>query len=329
MVGQIPEGDLCVYDKKGIKQVCGKFAQLIDFGRMQWSPDSLHIAFTEFYQFHLPVMHQSYQDPDIWVMDADSGTLTNLTDDHVDEISISTFEGQKIDVAPTWSRDGEQLTFVRYTGASAYSTGATYTISASGGELTKQAAVNATMFSGFSMAQSQDGKQLAYYEYRPAMSEGGNVWLLDLGTGKSKSLISAHSNFLNGLEFSPNGRYIMAFDIRSVAILDWSKAGSYLVDIESGERREIAGGGAQFATWAPSGAGLAYLRTDQARFSNKSGLYLAEAPDKPGRLIYEGELFSSTYEYPLVWSTDNTILVKHRNGNGTKGNMVRVHLGTK
>jgi tricorn protease-like protein len=263
MVGQISEGDLCVYDSEGIKQVCGKFAQMIDFGRMQWSPDSRHIAFTEFYQFHLPIMNQSYQDPDIWVMDADSGKLTNLTDDHVNEISISTSEGQKIDVAPTWSREGDQLTFVRYTGASAYSSGAAYTINASGGEVTRQAAVNATMFSGFSMDQSQDGKQLAYYEYRPAlsdMSEGGKVWLLDLSTGKSKRMVSAHANFLNGLEFSPDGRYIMAFDISSVATLDWRKAGNYSVDVESGERREIAGGGAQYATWAPSGAGLAYLR---------------------------------------------------------------------
>jgi hypothetical protein len=329
VAGQTAEGDLCVYDGAGIKQVCGKFTQMIDYGRMRWSPDGRHIAFTEFYQYHLPIMRQLHRDPDIWVMDTESGMLTDITDDQVDEISISTFEGQRIDVAPTWSGDSKQISFVRFTGASSNLTGAVYSINASGGEATRLATLNATIFSGLSLTQSQDGKQAAYYAFHPITSREGSVWLLDLGTGESKSLIGASANFLNGLEFSLDGRYIMVFDGTPINISDWSKAGSYLVTVDSGEREEIAGDGAQCATWAPSGSGLAYLRRDQRRSPNNAGLYLAEAPDKPGKLVYEGDLYSTTYELPLIWSTDNTILVKDKNGNSEGSNLVRLHLGTK
>ena len=59
------------------------------------------------------------RDSDLWVMDAQTGALTNLTDDGFDagillpkEVRIRLF----VDLAPAWTPDGQAITFSRTLG---------------------------------------------------------------------------------------------------------------------------------------------------------------------------------------------------------------------
>lgn len=81
---------------------------------LRWAPDSSAVAFS----LETP---KFLRDSDIYVMDARSGTLTDLTDDDpdktgADEIGMSAEPGAgdvPIDLYPAWSPDGQHLLFAR------------------------------------------------------------------------------------------------------------------------------------------------------------------------------------------------------------------------
>jgi dipeptidyl aminopeptidase/acylaminoacyl peptidase len=317
MAGQSKEG-ACIYDSAGMKQVCSKTPEKTVFEYIRWSPDSRHIAFSESYQ--------QFHDPDIWIMDADSGKLTNLTEDNVDEIGKGTPNKEKIDTLPVWSSNSKQLFFVRYSGASEDSLGlgvdplggSLWSRDIPGGSATLLANLNTTLVTA--LAPSQDGKGVAYWS-----EESG--WLLDIESMKNKNL--GAGRFVHDLQFSPDGRYLLVFDTTNINLLDWDKASSYLLPVGGSGRQEIAGGAAHYATWSADGVALAYVRLRQTQDPYKSGIYITEAPDKLGKLVYEGDLIAGSLEYPLVWASDNTILVNDLNKRSTEGNLLRLHLGTK
>jgi len=102
---------ICVYDAGTLAEpTCVAWpGEQLDFTSFVWSPDGERVAFTEdAYRF--------FVDGDVWVMEAATGRLTNLTDDGVD--GGLTFEEdvpQRIDTVPAWSPDGTELVFARGT----------------------------------------------------------------------------------------------------------------------------------------------------------------------------------------------------------------------
>ena len=127
--------EICSYDVVTLDpDVCADYPSTsIDAGTAVWSPDSTRLAFTENKVY---LNHES----DLWVFDAEVGTLTDLTDDG--EFGGSVGGEAPFDLAPAWSPDGRELAFAR--NQAPYSgpwTSAIYRIGAAGGEPRRVATV--------------------------------------------------------------------------------------------------------------------------------------------------------------------------------------------
>jgi hypothetical protein len=130
--------ELCTYQVPSMaQQVCADLEPLeagLRVGDVSWSPDSTRLVLTE-------DSFRILRDGDLWVVDALTGELTNLTDDGFnDNLSIgdpgkmagTTFY---FDVAPAWSPDSEFITFSRTTFANGERAGNDIvTIPSAGGE---------------------------------------------------------------------------------------------------------------------------------------------------------------------------------------------------
>ncbi len=107
----IPNTELCVFDAATLEQVsCASFENIrvrVRQDDIVWSPDSTRLAFAE----------QAFtfgDDGDLWVVDATTGELTNITDDGYSgglfgfsEPLTATFS---VDVAPAWTPDSQFIT---------------------------------------------------------------------------------------------------------------------------------------------------------------------------------------------------------------------------
>lgn len=96
--------ELCVREIETFDETCAEIG--IDSQTLQgieWSSDSTALAFTSD-----PLL--TGLDSDIWLMDAISGEVANLTDDGSDELATP---GSTMDIWPGWSPDGD-IIFQRY-----------------------------------------------------------------------------------------------------------------------------------------------------------------------------------------------------------------------
>src|SRR5215211_2896521 len=106
---------LCIYDVETLaERTCADLAPLEAGLRLEdvvWSPDSSKLVLAE-------DAFRVFVDGDLWLMDAISGNLTNLTDDGVNaNIPLGDqevdFDELFVDVSPTWLPDGSGVTFSR------------------------------------------------------------------------------------------------------------------------------------------------------------------------------------------------------------------------
>lgn len=111
------DGDaLCIYSTETLEEISCADLQPPRIGirieDVAWSPDSTRIALGENgFRFG--------RDADLWVMDAATGQLTNVTDDNYEGsfLSLSNDEEDEpahyMDIAPAWTPDGQFITFSR------------------------------------------------------------------------------------------------------------------------------------------------------------------------------------------------------------------------
>ena len=108
-------GQLCVVDIETLlDRACADLSELGAGLRLEdvaWSPDSAHLAFSE-------RTFVTYEDGDLWVMDAATGDLTNVDDDgFAGDVPILDPEGDAptvtLPVNPAFSPDGSTLAFSR------------------------------------------------------------------------------------------------------------------------------------------------------------------------------------------------------------------------
>jgi len=179
---------------------------------IRWSPNSHEVVFAERAFVY-------FQDGDIWTFDAQTGELTDLTDEgDVGKFSLLNRDEQTkdvyFDVAPTWSPDGPKIAFSRTTFPvdSDDTPNDLMTVDVATGEVATVAHFDPT-FPGalyFGMGWSPDGGTIyASAGYSDPENPRSGVWAFDAGTGDGTQL-AGPSNDVEGafpalLAVSPAG----------------------------------------------------------------------------------------------------------------------------
>jgi hypothetical protein len=126
------DNTFCVWEVAIKAAQCDGTDLSIDVDSVRWSPDSTAVAFSSG-----PLAYGI--DSDIHVYDRVTGILTNLTDDNYEGpliVDRDEVESAFLDLYPTWSADGQSLTFIRsdLTTTAPLFTTELVTISRTGGE---------------------------------------------------------------------------------------------------------------------------------------------------------------------------------------------------
>ncbi len=331
---------LCIYTAAGEKQQCAETATGIDRNSIRWSPDSTRLTYTEDF-------FRTFHDSDIWVMDAATGKLTDLTDDGAFKFSIDSNANSDgsgfLDVEPRWSSDSKQIVFIRYALVFGQWQPFTYTIDASGGTPKEGGILTAGRFGIYALAWSPDGKRIVYNRGINRRDDALNgMWVADLDGKNAQQLLRVSQSSAvtpsirdragvaipTDMEFSPDGRFILAFDVTGLVEYGarWNEFSSSRVFAADGSSSPInADDTAHWAGWSPTGSAVVYF-VGSVRERDKDGLYVAAKPGDQGRKIYDGRVVPAGETWrPLEWAANNTILVFRPEG--TK--FLLLHLGTK
>jgi Tol biopolymer transport system component len=304
--------NICIYTVEGEEQRCIDIEdrlRRLDNETIQWSPDSRYLALTE--EFFM-----TFTDADIWVMDTTTGDLTNLTDDEVDRIGLTSEDWPSVDVVPRWFADGSRLAFLRY----AQERGAVQppelmAIAPDGSGLENLMTVEtAERFATYGFDLSPDDTLISYNRYDQETDSRSGVWLSDIDGSGARQLVSTEPNLTPfTVEFSPDGRYLLTVagyqgvnapvkaEDSPLRVVNVDTGASQLLDDEQFVRS---------AGWSPDGSTLAYLVHDILEPDN-SGLYIADEPGEPGQLVLQGDYASATpvLRQPLMWAANSTILL--------------------
>ena len=110
LAGTGPEGTLCLWEVLTLTPTCDDtelpISRQTPMPTMAWAPDSSAVA------FDLNALVFGV-DSDIYVYDVADAELANLTEDGYEGSALDAPTATPIDIAPTWSPDGNQLAFVR------------------------------------------------------------------------------------------------------------------------------------------------------------------------------------------------------------------------
>ena len=306
------EPEICIYTVAGALERCVSLEdrlRSVNIDWVRWSADSSKLVFTENF---LILFHE----PDLWVIDADDGSLTNLTDDHQDEFPLGDASGTPpdLDVAPVWMSDG-RIAFLRYTDKEEGYAASLLAIDPESGEVEHLASfgiVRGLPITTFDFAP--DESFLIYNWFVPSSDgDDSGLRLLDLASGEERILFSASSNIETPymVSVSPSGQYVLWMDGRaaqfqasepedsSMRVLPLSGGDPMLVD------EDVL---VYAAWWAPEGEALAYI---SANYQNpdESGLYVSPVPGQSGQQVVEGQFLppvTQTY-LQVMWSENHTI----------------------
>ncbi len=258
------------------------------FYPLSWSPDATKIAVVG-----QPLV--TSLDTDLWIMDVNASTWTNLTDDGYEGPLVKTADssgpsaGVSIEVQPTWSPDGVQIaverTVINETGQFAPSTislvdtatGKITDLMTLPGHEDQQWDAGATT----SIAWSSDGSALAMsVRHRDPNPDYDGIWLVDIKSGASRQLVSATAaaelfsgifadvpaDMIGPVSWSPNGTALLFWvsnpSTKPVAL--WA----FWIDVASGTTNALPlpshpkdtgtrrGIWPFEATWSPDGASI-------------------------------------------------------------------------
>lgn len=97
---------LCVWKVSTAEERCNDESERVSEISIVWSPDSRQVAFSQ---------DGADFDSDVFVFDVLANSLTNLTDDKVDNLKATDTAGEfaTFDQWPVWSPDGDELLFMR------------------------------------------------------------------------------------------------------------------------------------------------------------------------------------------------------------------------
>jgi Tol biopolymer transport system component len=238
----IPRTELCVSDAATLERItCASFEDIRVRVRLEdivWSPDSTRLAFAE--------EAFSYgDDGDLWVMDATTGDLTNLTDDGFSG-SIFSFDDPldatfHVDVAPAWTPDSQFITFSRSSWIEGERGGNDIAqVSADGGTVetlaTASTSAPGVVFYGTQWAPDGETFYYSLNDYDADNPDNG-IWAYDKATGETAQFAVADTPDLGPLgvlEVSPAGDKLLAWYPEAFGRFEFEEPLLRLVDIATG-----------------------------------------------------------------------------------------------
>jgi dipeptidyl aminopeptidase/acylaminoacyl peptidase len=309
------EEELCVYSSAGEEERCVDEEVEVDPNSIEWAADGSRLAFTEnFYQY--------FHDPDVWTLDADSGELTNLTDDGVDEggLDIQADDSDAdIDVSPVWM-DDSTVRFLRWHRDE--ETVEVLEVAADGGD-PEQVGSLATSTAPGTIAYSPDGEQVAYLRYE----DEEDLVLADLA-GEDVTTVADGTTF--AASFSADGEHVLAAPL-GVMYAPSEAPPALVVPTDGGDPTEL-GESVFWAAWRAEGDGLLVAeQLGPGEDPTEMSLQLTDDGSDEGREVTTGPFVppfrQASWRLP-VWSTQDTVLLMRRSEEAESGfEYVLVQLG--
>jgi hypothetical protein len=254
---------------------------------------------------------QRFKDTDIRLFDPATFTVRNLTDDSVDG-SLLNDGPANLDVLARWI-DGDSVAFVRYAipegGFKQGASTSLMTIDVAGG-LPEPAFEIATKggLQIWAMAVSADGRQIAYSVAGKDDADKAGIYLLNLGEAAPKRVAAMldAGEPPSGLAFSADGKFLLllAPNLDGIDAKVFDLASGAIVPVDP--LQNIVG-----VAWSPRGSALAHVTYDRTKPDAPGGLFLAEAPGKPARLLIGGGFFPTVCcgQLPFTWASNDTMIL--------------------
>jgi hypothetical protein len=309
---------VCIATSAGVQERCATGPRSIEANSIRWSPDSIRVTFTEDF-FHY--LHE----PDIWVLDARSGALADLTDDGVTDAGVATLHTKTVDTLPCWSRDGTQILFLRGAPEEKATYEDVYTIAANGGTPVRLGRLNATGFAPTTLDWSPDGKELVYNVGLGVSDSQYGVWIAKVDGSAARRMLKPQAPIANAT-FSADGAYIAAVVLNADSGAPGARPETTIIRVRDSATVVVdASDTPLWGAWTPTGYGFAYTVVD-TRDPNRSGLYLIDHVGMPGRMIAPGQFAPPARGAPwrsFAWAANDTLLL-FQDGSTP----VLLHLGT-
>jgi dipeptidyl aminopeptidase/acylaminoacyl peptidase len=286
----------------------------IDEGTVAWSPDGRRLAFSE-------DAARLLVDGDLWLLEAETGRLTNLTDDGIYEVDLFGDDPADpdplwFDALPTWSPDGRELAFARTIRRDGEWAGTgLYRIAAAGGEPEVVLKLSLEVpFQVFTAMAWTPGGRLVYTVAHPDRDFAQNgVWTVGLdGSGpRHVAETDPDRGYPLLVAVAPAGDAALTIDLAAVGALVAPSPVLSLVDLETGTRTAVdqpvpgappatpAG-----ATFAPAGGSILVA------FGGAAGRLALRGADGTLETVATGlPVAAAPLRRNLVWAADGTVLV--------------------
>ena len=273
---------------------------------MFWSPAGSQLLMPT-YTYGL----EFFRDTDIRLFDPATFTVRNLTEDGFAGSFLDGKGPANLDILAHWI-DGDTIAFVRYAvpdgGIKQGGSTSLMTIEAGGGDPRVAFEIaSKSSFRVWAMTVSADGKQAAYSLADKDNADKAGIYLLKLGEATPKRVAAmSDAGQPAGLAFSADGKFLLLLG-RTASGID-----ARIIDLASGEIvpvdrvQNVVG-----VAWSPTGSALAYITYDRTNADMPGGLFLAEAPGKPARLLIGGRFFPTVCcgQQPFTWASNDTMII--------------------
>ena len=275
---------LCVRRADGTREQCVDRpdpAGFLDPDHAAWSPDGRKLAITEAYTLGL--------EPDIHVVDVETGQLTTLTDDGITQQGtigageVVLPDAALVDLYPSWSADSKQIRFLRKAATGV----AVMAVPATGGEPTSLGTLDTEWNALMEVAWAENA--IAWTTGSRAEGDG-EVWVSTLAGGGPHKVLDGQYRTLS---FSADGAFLLADQQDRDGDAAVGKA--RVVPARGGDPVPVAAGKVRYPTWAPEGHAIAYV--DAAETVRVVG----EPGAAPRDLHREKELGAADHEH-LGWA---------------------------
>lgn len=297
---------ICIYNGEQQERCVelGEDMPVIDSETIRWSPDSRYLALTEEF-------FRTFNEPDIWVIDTNDGSLRDLTDDGQGRVSISSDTWKNIDVFPQWLPDNRIL-FLRYNRLQGtIMPPMVYVVALDGSGLQKLGTLAAANPFAIYALDVQDNRLIYGYAASSETPDNG-IWISDVDGGNARQIVHAEREHLpTYVDLSPDGRYILVGAPGTTFTNRPEDSLVYVVDVEAGQAMPIDPQRyVMSAGWSPTGSALIYAVFDPIQ-ADLSGVYLSGTPGTGGRELLNGRYLgaTSTLRQSFAWAANNVALL--------------------